>query len=308
MRMDFIILLVVLLLLAAFLVNFLFVYGSYLIAAYDRALVRDSKLSPGYEDTEPWPGKWARRRTFWLEVFSTMLFACLYPLGWLVPHPWKVKSYKSRPIILIHGYRHNQTAWLWMRRRLKKAGLGPIYSLTLKGNRGPIQRYAEQVQALAEQVTKETGQSTLVLIGHSIGGVVASFYAEYLAPPGTVSHVITISSPLKGTRAASLLSAASARQVRPGAHLVKDLAKRIEANQSLRYCHITSQFDNFLLPHQSGLIGADAAHQRILSAHGHTMLLLSPTVANQIIDWLREPIRSPPAARVHDPNAILLPA
>ncbi len=306
--MGIIITLIILVVISTILFNFLFVFGSYLIARYDRALTRDSKLGPGYEDTEPWPGLWERRRTFWLEVLSCTALSLLYPFGWLLPHPWKTKAFNSRPIILVHGFGHNQTAWLWMRKRLKRAGLGPIYSLSLKGRRGPIQRYSEQLQTLVAQVAEETGQSNIVLIGHSMGGVVASFYAEYLALPGTVSHVITLSSPLNGTRAASLLSSASCRQIRPGSHLIKDLAKRIEANQSIRYCHITSQLDNFLLPHQSGLIGADAAHQRILPAHGHTMLLYSPTVAMQVIDWLREPTRVPPAAHVHDPDAILLPA
>jgi pimeloyl-ACP methyl ester carboxylesterase len=298
---------VILFVLTTLFFTYLFVFGTYLLAAYDRALTRDSKLQPGYEDTETWPTRWERRRAFWLEVLTIFISVWLFPLGWLLPHPWKVKSGGSRPILLVHGYKHNQTAWLWLRRRLKKAGLGPIYSLNLKGSRGPIQRYAEQVDALAQKIAKETGHSHLVLIGHSMGGLVSSFYAEYLAPPGTVTHVITLCSPLHGTRSASLIAAACGRQMRPGSHLTKDLAKRIEANQNIRYCHLTSQLDNIIFPHQSGLIGADGAHQRVLPAHGHNTVLFSPIVANQVIDWLREPARIPPAVRVHNPDAILLP-
>ncbi len=285
-----------------------YVFGSYLLLIYDRGLARSGHITPEYQDSDPLPGKWRQRFCFCGEVFAIWICILTYPIGALISHPWRSQTHRRRPILLVHGWKHNQSGWLWMRRYLRKRGFGPIYTFNLSSRRGPVQRYAQEIEQMAIQIEEETGQSELVLIGHSLGGLAACYYTEYLAPPAKVSHVITLGSPLQGTRLAAILRSAIGRQMRPGSRLVKEVSAKVERNQNVRYCHLNSQLDNMIFPHQAALLGTSSAAQRTLPAHGHMSLLYSRKVGKQVTDWLRETARVPPAARIHDPDIIQLPA
>ena len=264
----------------------LYVLGTYLLLAYDRKLAGQDYLEPGYSEAWDFPSPMQRWKGIVVEMVSTTVMGWTYVLGLIFPFYWKGKRNKGRPIILLHGFKCNQSIWILMRHWLKSAGLGPVYSLNLRPIRGPVEVFGDQIAKLADRIEKETGHSELILIGHSMGGLAAAYYAEHLAPKGKVTHCITLGSPLKGTRIASIAGSPVAKQMRQGSEFARELADRLMAS-STQYFHIATTFDNLIYPYQSAMVIADPGHIRVLTWQGHITMAYSKTVGQQIVDWLR---------------------
>jgi triacylglycerol esterase/lipase EstA (alpha/beta hydrolase family) len=154
---------------------------------------------------------------------------------------------EGRPILLVHGYLHNATAWVYQKQRLAEEGFGPIYVLNLKKPFASIVAHAEQLKEKALEIQQETGRSDLILIGHSMGGLVCSWYATQLAPRGKVTDLITIGSPLRGTTLAKVGLGSNAREMERDSLFLYELQKAIQKSRSTRFYHIASMTDQTFL-------------------------------------------------------------
>jgi len=191
------------------------------------------------------------------------------------------------PILLVHGYLHRSTAWIYLKQRLEKEGLGPIFTIDLASPFHSIKTHAEKVAKMVEYLRKEKGIKKLALVGHSMGGLVCGWYATHLALPDQVAALITLGSPLYGTFASYLALGVNGREMRPGSWLLKELREKIEASPVCFY-HLASRTDQLIIPYTSALLGHRRERQKLLSNVGHMGLLYSPRVARQIIFWLSE--------------------
>jgi triacylglycerol esterase/lipase EstA (alpha/beta hydrolase family) len=222
-----------------------------------------------------------------IEVFSILASLLLRPFRLLSSHRAPAGLPDGGPILLVHGYCHDSSAWVYHRRQLAKAGLGPLYTIDLGYPFHSIERYAEKVKEKAEQIAKETKRTDLVLIGHSMGGLVSSWYAVRLALPQTVTDVITIGSPLDGTCPAKIGLGPNAREMEPGSSFVKALQEEIGKCQSIRFFHIATKTDQLVIPSESALPKGPPERRFVVDDIGHVALLFSPRIANQLSLWLR---------------------
>src|SRR5690606_4003673 len=145
-----------------------------------------------------------------------------------------------RPILLVHGYLNNSSAWSHYLDVLPKQGLGPVYAIDLGHPFLPLSAYAHKVKEKAEEIRKQTGRGDLVLIGHSMGGIVSSLYAAKLAEKGSVTDLFTIGSPLSGAPMAAMAGIGpNGREMREGSPLLAEIRQGLEANQNaFRIYHI----------------------------------------------------------------------
>ncbi len=225
-------------------------------------------------------------QAFCFEMLATFWCIVLTPLAFIRLDPGK-KHANNSPILLVHGYLHNKSGFALLHWRLREENLGPIYSLNLTPPFSSIEHFASLVKERAAEIEKETGKKELIIIGHSMGGVVAAFYAEYIAPEGKVSDIITIASPLKGTPLAYLGVGACCRQMQINSDLIRALYQRIKHNRQLRYHHMSSKVDS-IVPASYGLIGEYLERERIYPDISHAGFFFSKKVASQIIEWLRQ--------------------
>jgi len=193
----------------------------------------------------------------------------------------------GRPILLVHGYLHNSSAWIYQKKKLIEKGFGPIYTLNLTPPFLSIQSYAETLDLWAKHIEQETGRKDLTLIGHSMGGLVSSFYALRLAPANKISDVITIGSPLAGTVIAKIGIGPNAREMERGSPLIKTLQEEIRAHNQTRFYHIATETDQIVVPFESAVMSGNPERTLILPDLGHASLLFSPRVADKITSWLR---------------------
>lgn len=224
------------------------------------------------------PIHWAHAMTFELFAFLGVAVLRFIPMR-------ETLSGQGRPILLVHGYLNHGSVWTFFKKRLENSGLGPIYAIHLGHPFRSIQEYAQKVKVKADGIAQQTGRKDLVLIGHSMGGLVASFYATHLAPPQTVTDVITIGSPLAGTPMAHIALGPNGREMEPNSELVQNLRAAIAKNaQQIRFHHIATKSDQLVLPGRSAAL-SDNNHF-IYEDIGHASLLYSSRVSSKILEWI----------------------
>jgi triacylglycerol esterase/lipase EstA (alpha/beta hydrolase family) len=223
---------------------------------------------------------WTHAMTF--EGFALLGVALLR----FLPKREKTTPGNGRPILLVHGYINHGSAWAFQKQHLRKAGFGPIYAINLGYPFRSIRTFAEKVKKKAEEIAKETSRNDLILIGHSMGGLISSWYATKLAPSNTVTDVITIASPFIGTPMARIALGPNAREMEPHSPLLQELKQAIDQHPHIHFCHIATRADQLVIPGDSAIIPHHPHF--IMEDVGHASLLYSRRVTNQITTWLKE--------------------
>lgn len=185
------------------------------------------------------------------------------------------------PLLLVHGYGCSRAAWWWLRRRLEAAGwtvatinLEPIYT--------SIDSYVESLARRIDTVLAETGAPQLVLIGHSMGGLVARAYLQRYGVQ-RVARLATLATPHAGSELARIAMGSNARQMQPGSAWLAALARQPAPPETVV---IYSPHDNYVMP-QVNLQLPGAMH-RAVDGLGHLTMLYSPRVANELLAALEK--------------------
>jgi triacylglycerol lipase len=226
------------------------------------------------------------------EAIAITIFFLIRSLGIFGWSDKKCGPEQGRPILLIHGYMQNASNWAVLKRRLCQRGFGPIFTLNLRHPFRSIRDYAEAIRHKAALIAKETHREDLTLIGHSMGGLVSAWYAAKVAPPGKVGDVITIGSPLSGTKMAAIAIGKNGREMERGSHFVREVEEVVRKNRKVRFYHIASKADQIILPYSSALTGEHPEREYVLDDIGHMSLLYSVRVADKIEKWLSSTRRS----------------
>jgi len=222
-----------------------------------------------------------------MEFNSGVVAAGLFPFTHIPKYHRPKGALAGRPILLVNGYLSFGSTWQYIRSELVKNGFGPVYTMNI-GSGQSIERYAADVQQKAKEIQKHTGRNDLILIGHSKGGLVSSFFAaEHAKASGTeVTDIITIGSPLAGTPVAYIGIGKDAHEMRLESEFHRKLRYQISRLHSIRFFHVASETDE-IVPHTSALIGKVASQQLLLKDTGHLSLVFSSRVADQISHWLK---------------------
>jgi triacylglycerol lipase len=233
-------------------------------------------------------------RTFIHELALTLYVFAIHPLGWGRPYKPKQPIIKPgfskpppTPVLLVHGCCSNQSSWLWVRRELAQRGVGPVYTLNLSPAFASIEHFAEQLRKRVDELAPQL-DGPLTLIAHSMGGLVSAYYAEQLVDNSQVAKIITLASPLQGTRLAPLGHGICCQQMTPGSPLIVDMRHAIAQPKQVTYYHMASKGDNIVAPYWAALPYLETPRQRVFDEEGHLVLLFSTPVIDQLVDWIRE--------------------
>ncbi len=169
--------------------------------------------------------------------------------------------------------------WRNQRARLEAAG-HVVATITLTPPFGHIDEMVPLLAKRIDDVLAATGASQLVLIGHSMGGLVCR---DYLAVHGgdKVASLITLATPHQGSQLAMLGVGANAREMEPGSGWLQRFASvpLCVPGVSVRTCH-----DNVVMPQErQRLAGMEDIE---LPAIGHLSLLYSRRTTNLLIELL----------------------
>ncbi|HEV7738722.1 MAG TPA: alpha/beta fold hydrolase [Chlamydiales bacterium] len=203
----------------------------------------------------------------------------------------KPNSKKSdTPILLVHGYCNNSSVWTYIRWRLELATKSPVYAINLGHPFKSMNEYANRVSSLADQIRIETGSSQIILMGHSMGGLITSMVA--MKDPVGISSVFTIGSPLLGTHVARVGIGRNAREMQRSSPLLKDLHTKLKEKTKIRFYHIGTKTDQLVMPANSCVLGICPDREFLFEDIGHASLLFSPRVADLLVHWLNKDVKS----------------
>ena len=127
-------------------------------------------------------------KSFIAECLFTLLKIILHPIYFMPPIRSKPAKKTSTSIgtcaiLFVHGYVHHQLAWLLFIYKLKKQIKNPIslFTLNLHPPLASISSMDKLIKNTVTQIHQTTNPAEIILIGHSMGGLLSSYYTEYLA-------------------------------------------------------------------------------------------------------------------------------
>ncbi|CAJ1771599.1 hypothetical protein PPEMPLJA_00436 [Aeromonas salmonicida] len=155
----------------------------------------------------------------WLRMVVWEMLAYLFTFTWLLPFerllmtPDRLTP-SPLPLLLVHGYGCSRGIWRVQRARLEAAG-HVVATITLTPPFGHLDDMVPLLARRIDEVLAATGAAQLVLIGHSMGGLVCRDYLA-LAGGGKVAQLITLATPHQGSQLATIALGDNAREMEPG--------------------------------------------------------------------------------------------
>lgn len=218
----------------------------------------------------------------WLAQLA--LFAVLQPFE----RPWMGAEVLGRlapsriPVLLVHGYVCNRGAWWWLHRRLKAAGFS-VATINLEPPFGGIDELADALLARIEALCAETGAEQVVLVCHSMGGLVARAYLRKHGP-ARIRKLVTVATPHHGTQLARYGPGQNARDMELDSAWMRGMDM---SDPRVPVLSVWSPADNFVAPQDSSRLAS--AHESIIPALGHMSMLFSPVVLEILLAELAHP-------------------
>ncbi len=220
------------------------------------------------------------------ELGATIALGCFRPFNLAKRNVQVAVPDEKTPILLIHGYLGHSSDWLYHRYYLKKSGCGRVFAMNLVKPFQSIEEYALTVKLQHEEIIKTTGRKDLIIIGHSMGGIIAASYATNPSASGSVTDVVTIGSPLQGTKMALLGIGSGCKQMRYQSDFIQKLNEKMAKATQTRFCHIGTPTDLILSPAQSAWPETPGAKKLKVDRLGHASLLFSRRVSEHLKNYI----------------------
>jgi triacylglycerol lipase len=183
------------------------------------------------------------------------------------------------PVLLLHGYLCNRGYWWRLAPALEAAG-HQVATLSLQPAFGEVAGYVPQLARRIDEVRAATGCDQVILLGHSMGGLVARAYLQRHGG-APVAKMITLGSPHHGSQLAVLGIGPNAKQMRPGSPW---LAAMTRPEQAPPCVAIYSCQDNFVMPQDSARL--EGARTVALAGIGHLEMAFAPAIRRVVLEEL----------------------
>ena len=190
------------------------------------------------------------------------------------------------PVVFVHGYMQNRVGFLGLARALARRGVGPLYGFNYPWLCSMASN-ADRLRRFIEHVCMETGSSSVDLVCHSMGGLVA---VEMLrgAPDGgavKVRRFVTIATPHAGVMWRGPLIGSGATNLRRGSKL---LDEHRTYTLKLPTLSVFSTHDNVVHPKETSQLALRGGRDIEIEGLGHLAILFAPAVADHVADFLLE--------------------
>ncbi|NWF30266.1 lipase [Streptomyces sp. PKU-EA00015] len=188
------------------------------------------------------------------------------------------------PVLLVHGLADGASVIPPLERELRGDGVGPFIQIGCNVFGPDIRKSARSLSRQVELACAGGAGRAAVVIGYSLGGLIARYYVQRLGGDAYVPLVITLATPHGGTATALLAPAhRRLRQLRPGSELLTELAEPA-ARCRTRFVAFYSDMDEAVIPAARGRIDHPdlKAHNILVPGVGHLTLPLHRPVIDEM--------------------------
>ena len=183
------------------------------------------------------------------------------------------------PVLLVHGVLCNAGVWARVARFLRDKKVAGVYSFSYGPPLASIELFAEQLARKIDEVLAATGARRVVVIAHSMGGLVVRAYLRKFGS-ARLARVMSIGAPHHGSMHAWFFPGVSLAQLRPGnAWLAALNAEPLDP--SLRFLSLWSWHDSMVAPQTSSELPGSV--DATLVGVGHNALLTDPHVFARVL-------------------------
>ena len=233
-------------------------------------------------------------------ICSNVVVVCLFPLGFF-KSLWKLGSDSAKTgtkldaksdmgVVLIHGIYHNASAWAYYRWRLKRKGYNKIHVFSYSSWNTTFWDIYEKFEMWIKQVERDCVGVDMVMVGHSLGGLLAKTYAgkQDESRSSVIRRVITIVSPFKGSKMAVLGLGSLAESLRYRGALVRELEK-YQPITKLPCVAFHSPVDNMVLPTESLMPPAGWKQEQTVPM-GHVAPLYHGPTFDRVLSYFEDAV------------------
>lgn len=216
-------------------------------------------------------------------LLSYLLCASLTPFGPLLRRPPKPASPNAKAAILIHGLYNNAAAWLYLARVLERAGY-EVSTYTYSSYGPQPEEIVSGLDRHIRQVTDNSPDCRPLLLGHSLGGLLARRWLQTPENAGRITALITLGTPHRGSKVAALGSGPLARHLLPGSDFLRTLQADTASDAPLCLSLVSTE-DDAVLP-AACLLPPPGWRLQLTAPVPHFAMLYSRRVAAQILQEL----------------------
>ncbi len=251
----------------------------------------------------PYLPKTLQRPIHWIKgaTKELLLYLFLYSINLIRDEerntpPQELKG--NLPLVIgVHGHYSNSSIWTYCRERVTEAG-HPFISFSKSKTWASISLYNQEMKILIRDYKHYIKENGAIFLAHSMGGITAAQVGLELAERDEFKNkiqVITLASPLEGTRMAYLSPGRCAHEMRPGSKYLNGLSEKIHSATSIKFHHFASTVDLVVFPHSSARcsLPEKSPNVHLVEDAGHSGILFSDKVFDRIIDILNSEGKAP---------------
>ncbi len=227
----------------------------------------------------------------------------IFPTYWIGFLPWMRHPVRpaddntaSRtPVLLIHGLFHTPSAWLLLIMKLRQASWNTLYTFKYSSWHTGISELREQLILEIRRIATESGNKKIILIGHSLGGLLARTVA---ADPRCREHlaaVVTLGAPHHGSKLAAVGIGNLARSLHVASNDMREIPD-FDGPPVMPCLSLFSPVDNMVLPHASLRLNLPGWQEEETAPVSHVFMLYAPDVHKRVLTFLEH---------VHNSSTIL---
>ncbi|MCG8530294.1 MAG: alpha/beta fold hydrolase [Desulfovibrionales bacterium] len=186
------------------------------------------------------------------------------------------------PIIFIHGLFHNSSAWALYKHWFKQHGYANCAAFYYSSTHS-FDTIAAQLETYLQTFFDQYPDTTPILIGHSLGGLLLRNWVnttQYAARPRAV---ITLGAPMHGSKLATFSLRQLGKTLDYNGNLIQSITQHDQPPSSPCFA-LYSPVDNMVLPQKS--VATPPRHWKPVQtkAVSHIAMLSSKSVAEQILN------------------------
>jgi pimeloyl-ACP methyl ester carboxylesterase len=186
------------------------------------------------------------------------------------------------PVVFVHGYFQNRANFIGIARALRRAKLGPAFGFNYRWA-SPVEESAARLGRFVERVCEATGAERVVLVAHSLGGLVALEYCQTEDGTRRVDKCVTIASPHAGVAwRGPILGAVGAQMRRDSTFMLTRRTRALTAPT----LSIFSTHDNMVHPKETSSLRERGGEDCEIEGPGHLAILFHDDVTSAIVRFV----------------------